>query len=111
MVVTRADRRGKGKAVQPGNQEQATVIIYINSKGWSMPLFLVVQGKTYLSNQYTDGGLPPDWVIKLISNRQTNNKTGLEQLKHFDKYTTTRIKGLYRMLVLDRHKSHESAEF
>ena len=32
-------------------------------------------------------------------------------MKHFDKHTTTRAKGLYRILVLDRHKSHESAEF
>jgi hypothetical protein len=32
-------------------------------------------------------------------------------LKHFDKHTTTRTKGLYRILVLDGHESHESAEF
>ncbi len=111
IVVTRTDRRGRGKAVQLGNREWATAIAYINSKGWSVPLFLVVQGKNYLLNQYTDGGLLPDQVIKPTSNRQTNNKTGLEQLKHFDKHPTTRVRGLYRMLVLDGHKSHESAEF
>jgi hypothetical protein len=32
-------------------------------------------------------------------------------LKYFDKHTTTRARGLYRILVLDKHKSHESAEF
>jgi DDE superfamily endonuclease len=32
-------------------------------------------------------------------------------LKHFDKHTITRVRGLYRILVLDKHKSHESAEF
>jgi hypothetical protein len=32
-------------------------------------------------------------------------------LKYFDKYTTTRARGLYRILVLDKYKSHESAEF
>ncbi len=42
IVVTCADRRGGGKAVQPGNREWATAIAYINSKGWSVPLFLVV---------------------------------------------------------------------
>jgi len=78
MVITRADRRGRGKAVQPGNREWAIVIAYINSEGWSAPPFLVVQGKNHLSNWYTDGGLPPDWVIKLTSNRWTNNETGLE---------------------------------
>jgi hypothetical protein len=42
MVVTRVDRRGRGKVVQPGNREWATAIAYINSEGWSIPLFLVV---------------------------------------------------------------------
>jgi hypothetical protein len=111
MVVTRADRRGRGKAVQPGNREWATAIACINGEGWSIPPFLVVQGKNHLSNWYTDGGLPPDWVIKPTSNRWTNNETGLEWLKHFDKHTTARAKGPYRILVLDGHESHESAEF
>jgi DDE superfamily endonuclease/helix-turn-helix, Psq domain len=111
MVVTRADRRGRGKAVQPGNREWATAIACINSEGWSVPPFLVVQGKNHLSNWYTDGGLPLNWVIKPTSNGWTNNKTGLEWLKHFDKHTAARAKGPYRMLVLDGHESHESAEF
>src|SRR6187402_340165 len=111
MVITRADRRGRGKAVQLGNREWATAIACINSEGWSVPPFLVVQGKNHLSNWYTDGGLPPDWVIKPTSNGWTNNETGLEWLKHFDKHTTTRAKGPYRILVLDGHESYESAEF
>jgi hypothetical protein len=111
MVVTRADRRGRGKAVQPGNREWATAIACINSEGWSVPPFLVVQGKNHLANWYTDGGLPPDWVIKPTSNGWTNNETGLEWLKHFDKHTTARTRGPYRMLVLDGHESHESVEF
>jgi hypothetical protein len=50
MVVIRADRRSRGKAVQPGNREWATAIACINSEGWSIPPFLVVQGKNHLSN-------------------------------------------------------------
>jgi hypothetical protein len=111
MVVTRADRCGRGKAVQPGNQEWATAIACINNEGWSVPPFLVVQGKNHLSNWYIDGGLPPNWVIKPTSNGWTNNETGLEWLKHFDKHTATRARGPYRILVLDGHESHESAEF
>ena len=87
IVVTRADRRGRGKAVQPSNREQATAIIYVNSEGQGIPLFLVVQGVCYLSSQYTEGGLLYNQSIKPTSNGQTNNKTGLDQLKHFDKHT------------------------
>ena len=111
MVVTRADRRGRSKAVQPGNREWATAIACINSEGWSVPPFLVVQGKNHLASWYTEGGLPHDWVIKPTSNGWTDNETGLEWLQHFDKHTATRAKGPYRMLVLDGHESHESAAF
>ena len=111
MVVTRADRRGRGKAVQPGNREWATAIICTSSEGWILPPFLVVQGKNHLANWYTEGDLPDNWVIKPTSNGWTNNETGLEWIKHFDRHTAIRTKGIYRMLVLDGHESHESAEF
>jgi hypothetical protein len=42
MVVTRADRRGRAKGVQPGNREWATVIVSINGEGWDVPPFLIV---------------------------------------------------------------------
>jgi hypothetical protein len=111
MVVTRADRRGRGKAVQPGNREWATAIACINGEGGSIPPFLIVQGKYHLASWYTEGGLPDNWVIKTTSNGWTDNETGLEWLQHFDKHTRGCTKGPYRMLVLDGHESHESAAF
>jgi hypothetical protein len=50
MVVTRADRYGRSKAVQPGNQEWATAIVCVNNESWNIPLFLVVQGVNHLAN-------------------------------------------------------------
>jgi hypothetical protein len=111
MIVTRADRRGRGKAVQPGNREWATAIVCVNGEGKSIPPFLVVQGTNHLSSWYTEGGLPHDWVIKPTSNGWTNNETGLEWLQHFNKHTRGCTQGPYRMLVLDGHESHESAAF
>ena len=69
MVVTRADRRGRSKAIQPGNREWVTVIEYINCEGWCLPPFIMVQGAYHLANWYTDGDLPLDWAIKPTSNR------------------------------------------
>ena len=69
IVITRADRRGRGKAIQPGNREWATAIICTSSEGWTLPPFLVVQGKNHLANWYTKGDLPDNWVIKPTSNR------------------------------------------
>jgi hypothetical protein len=111
MVVTRADRRGKSKAVQPGNREWATAIVCTNGEGWSIPPFLVLQGANHLANWYSETALPDDWAIKTSNNGWTNNETGLEWLKHFDRHTAARAKGPYRILILDGHESHESIEF
>jgi hypothetical protein len=111
MVVTRADRRGRAKGIQPGNREWATAIICVNGEGWDVPPFLAVKGVNHLANWYSETDLPRNWVIKPTNNGWTNNETGLEWLKHFDKHTAPRAKGPYRMLVLDGHESHESIEF
>jgi hypothetical protein len=111
MVVTHADRRGKAKSVQPGNREWATVIECINSKGWCLPPFVIVQGQYHLANWTTESGFPKDWVIKPTPNGWTNNETGLDWIKHFDKHTKGCTKDVYRMLIIDGHESHLSAEF
>ena len=111
MVVTHADRRGRGEAVQPGNQEWATAITCVDGDGQDIPPFLVVQGAYHLASWYNEGVLPDNWAIKPTSNGWTDNETGLEWLKYFDKHTRTRTKGVYRMLVLDGHESHQSADF
>ncbi|KAJ0130878.1 Uncharacterized protein HZ326_26033, partial [Fusarium oxysporum f. sp. albedinis] len=36
---------------------------------------------------------------------------GLEWLKHFDRSTTNRSTGPYRLLILDGHESHHSTDF
>ena len=111
MVVTRSDRRGKGKAVQPGNREWATAITCVSGDGWDLPPFLLVQGIHHLASWYTEGDLPDSWAVKPTSNGWTDNETGLDWIKHFDKHTRARTKGGYRMLVLDGHESHQSVDF
>ena len=111
MVVTRADRRGRSKSIQPGNREWATAIACISGNGFAVPPFLVVQGKYHLASWYTEGGLPDSWSITTTSNGWTDNQTGLEWVQHFDKHTKSRTTGAYRMLILDGHESHVSAPF
>jgi hypothetical protein len=111
MVVTRAERRGRAKTVQPGNREWVTVIQGVNALGWCVPPFIVVKGAYHLANWYTESALPPDWAIKPTTNGWTDNETGLEWIQHFEKHTAHRKTGVYRMLVIDGHESHVSAEF
>jgi hypothetical protein len=68
MVVTRAERAGRAKKVQPGNREWATVIQGVNSQGWAIPPFIVVKGQNHLSSWYKNADLPPNWRISVSPN-------------------------------------------
>ena len=111
MVVTGSEKRGKPKSVQPGSREWITVTQAINAEGWAIPPFIVVAGQYHLANWYQESNLPGDWAITTTQNGWTNNETGFEWLKHFDQHTTNRSKGVYRLLILDGHGSHHSADF
>ena len=111
MVVTRSDRRGKAKSVQPNNREWVIVIEYINTLGWCIPPFVIIKGIYHLLNQTIESGFPDDWVIKPTLTGWTNNETGLDWIQHFDKHTKGRAIGAYRMLIINGYKSHMSAEF
>ena len=111
MVVTRADRLGRSKKLQPGNREWATAIECISSDGFVLPPFLILQGLNHLASWYTECGLPNPWMINTSANGWTSNDTALEWIRHIDKHTYTRRKGGYRMVVLDGHESHLSIQF
>jgi hypothetical protein len=111
MVVTGSERQGRPKSVQPGNLEWITVIQAINAEGQSIAPFIIGAGQYHLANWYRECNLPGDWVIATSQNGWTNNELGLEWLKHFDRSTTNRSTGPYRLLILDGHESHHSADF
>ncbi|KAK7578324.1 hypothetical protein V3481_014178 [Fusarium oxysporum f. sp. vasinfectum] len=110
-VVTSAERRGRPKSVQPGSREWVTVVEAINAEGKSIPPFIIVTGKHHLRNWYEGSSLPVDWAIATTPNGWTNNETGLDWIKHFDQHTINRSVGSYRLLILDSHESHYSADF
>ncbi|EGU86246.1 hypothetical protein FOXB_03236 [Fusarium oxysporum f. sp. conglutinans Fo5176] len=111
MVVTSSERKGMPKKVQPGNREWITAIEAINAEGQSIPPFIIGSGQYHLANWYRECDLPGDWVIALSENGWTNNQLGLDWLRHFERSTKDRSVGSYRLLILDGHESHHSAEF
>jgi hypothetical protein len=44
LVVTGLERRGRPKAIQPGNREWVTLIAAINAAGWFILLFIIFAG-------------------------------------------------------------------
>jgi hypothetical protein len=111
IVVTGSERRGRPKSVQPGNREWVTAIQAINAEGRAIDPFIIVAGQYHLANWYRESNLPATWAISTTQNGWTDNETGLEWLKHFDRCTTDRSVSPYRLLILDSHESHHSADF
>jgi hypothetical protein len=111
LVITGSERRGRPKAIQPGDREWVTVIAAINAAGWSVPPFLIFAGKYHLSAWYEEPEIPRDWAIAVSDNGWTNNELGVDWLKHFNAYTKARTVGARRLLILDGHESHHSLEF
>jgi len=110
LVVTGSERRGRPKAVQPGNREWVTVIQGINAAGWAIPPFIIFAGQHHLSAWYEED-IPRDWAIAVSDNGWTTNELGVDWLKHFIKHTEGKVVGARRLLVLDGHESHHSLEF
>ena len=111
LVVTSSEGRGRAKKIQPGNREWVTVIQAVQSGGEVIPPYVVVAGKTHLESWYRNSPFPPEWTVDLSETGWTNNRIGLDWIKHFDKYSRPRTTGAKRLLVLDGHESHHSVEF
>jgi hypothetical protein len=54
LVIIGLERRGRLKAVQPGNREWTTVIQGINAAGWAIPPFIIFAGQYHLSAWYEE---------------------------------------------------------
>jgi hypothetical protein len=110
-VITGSERAGRPVSIQPGNREWVTVIESVSSSSWSLPPMIIFEGKVYISTWYTNT-LPPDWTIALSDKGWTDDSLGLTWLTDiFGKYTKDRIKGIYRLLILDGHGSYSTPEF
>ena len=110
LVVTGSERRGRPKAIQPGDREWTTVIQEINAAGWAIPPFIIFAGQNHLSAWYEED-IPRNWAIAVSDNGWTTNEIGVEWLKHFIKHTEGKVVRARRLLILNSYKSHHSLEF
>jgi hypothetical protein len=72
---------------------------------------IILKGKIHISSWYTDS-LLSDWTIAVSENGWTTDQVGLTWLTDvFEKYTKDRTDGVYRLLILNGHRSHVTPEF
>ena len=106
-VVTSAER-DRTVSLQPGNREWVTTIESINATGWVLPPMIILKGVMHQLSWYES--IP--WRIRVSDNGWTTDELGLAWLKKvFNPYTQGRTVGKYRLLILDGHGSHVTAEF
>jgi hypothetical protein len=79
--------------------------------GYAIPSFIIYKGHVHISAWSGEADIPRDWKLSVSGNGWNNNALGLEWLKHFDAHTKMRQIGVYRLLILDGHKSHLNQDF
>lgn len=109
-VVTRAEYYGRRSVLQPGNREWVTTVETVNALGWTMPPLIIFKGIRYIESWFYD--TPTDWRIEVSPNGWTTDAISLGWLQTiFILLSTNRIRGQYRLLILDGHRSHLTPEF
>jgi hypothetical protein len=110
-VITGSDRYGRPNLLQPGNREWVTAIEAVSSTGWALPSYVIFKATKYSQEGWFET-LSDDWRINISDNGWTTDKIGMDWLiNHFIPLTNGRTVGRYRMLILDGHGSHLTAEF
>jgi hypothetical protein len=111
-VVTRAEYYGRRSILQPGNREWVTAVETICADGYSLPPCIIFKGQVYIAGWFESSNLPRDWRIEVSNNGWTTNEIGLRWLqKIFIPYTNSRVRGRFRLLILDGHGSHLTPQF
>lgn len=110
-VVTTATV-GRATVIQLGDRKWVTIIEGICATGWSLPLFIVLEGKVHLEAWYQQNpNLLSDWTIAVSDNGWTNDILGFQWIQHFNRWTKTQTTGRYCLLILDSHSSHSTPDF
>jgi hypothetical protein len=109
-VVTRVDYYGRRSILQPGNREWVTVIEAICADGYSLPPCVIFKAKVAIAGWFDN--LPKDWRFEVSNNGRTTDEIGLRWLqKLFIPSTNSRVRGRFRLLILDGHGSYLTPQF
>jgi len=111
-VITAAERSERPRTVIQGNREWVTIIECIGSSGCHTPPLIILKGKEHQATWYQETNFPQEWKIATSPNGWTADKIGLHWLKEvFEPFSKHHSIGAKRLLILDGHSSHLTADF
>src|SRR6266480_6801984 len=91
------------------NHEHITLTETILAAGWVIPPVITSQGSVHLQRHFQD--LPDRYLLSVSDSGYINDEILIKTLKHINQFTKLRMKGKYRLLLLDNHECHLSLEF
>ena len=111
-VITQADKHSHLSLIQSGNQKWVTAIETINASGWVLPLMVIFAGKIHCMNWFENTEISLDWTIAVSDNDWMNDQLGFDWLQFiFKSNIKDCMKGLYQLLIFNRHNSHFTSWF
>ncbi|ODM19019.1 hypothetical protein SI65_05636 [Aspergillus cristatus] len=111
-VITAAERSERPHTVTQGNHEWVTIIECIGSSSCHILPLIILKGKEQQATWYQEPNLPQEWQIATSPNGWTTDAIGLHWLKEvFEPFSKCYSVGAKRLLILDGHSSHLTAEF
>jgi hypothetical protein len=112
-VITAVDRSERPRKVIQGNREWVTIIECVSSKGISIPPWIILKAGSQHATWYQEPALfNKGYAIARSQNGWTTDEIGLRWLKEmFEPHSKTHSTGAKRLLILDGHGSHLTADF
>lgn len=107
-IVTREPHR-KLTIRDPNNRESLTSIETIRGDGTAIPPYVILSGKQFLKKWFEATNLSEDASFDTSDTGYSNDEISMNYLEHFNRNTPP--KGVWRMLILDGHESHNHADF
>jgi hypothetical protein len=112
-VITAVERSERPRRVIQGNREWVTIIECVSSKGISIPPWIILKAESHQAAWYQEPSLfNKGYALIRSQNGWTTDEIGFRWLKEmFEPYSKRHSTGAKRLLILDGHSSHLSAEF
>ena len=113
-VVTMRIGEDAAQSASNTNRESCTLIECVSDDGWVLSPFIILSAKVHLEKWYTNTQVPDNYSVALSDTGYNNDEISIEWMKHFEKSTCARQKGVHRLLIFDgfgSHGTHELIEF
>ena len=109
-VITREATRSIYFA-SSSNRELVTVMETVSGDGCVLPPFIIVPGSLHMEDWYLKTSISDDSLLGVSETGYTNDILAMSWLEHFERFSSGRQEGAWRLLLLDGHKSHSTREF